>query len=254
MLNLWDCGGQDVFYEAYFASQREHTFRNVAVLIYVFDASSGEVASDLDYYASTIDALAQLSPDARVFVLLHKMDLIPEEIRDALFVERSDLIRSRSAGLSVELFRTSIWDETLYRAWSTVVHALIPRMEVLQSKLAEFAEVCEADEVVLFERATFLVISSCTRKEQADPHRCEKISNIVKQFKLSCMKAQAQFQGLRTGGAAFTVLVDAFTSNTYAMVVTSTAAPGAPPAPTAEATLLNLAIARERFERLMADI
>lgn len=31
MLNLWDCGGQDVFYEAYFASQREHTFRNVAV-------------------------------------------------------------------------------------------------------------------------------------------------------------------------------------------------------------------------------
>ena len=31
MLNLWDCGGQDAFYESYFNSQREATFRNVAV-------------------------------------------------------------------------------------------------------------------------------------------------------------------------------------------------------------------------------
>jgi GTPase SAR1 family protein len=30
-LNLWDCGGQDVFMENYFESQRDHIFRNVAV-------------------------------------------------------------------------------------------------------------------------------------------------------------------------------------------------------------------------------
>ena len=39
----------------------------------------------------------------------------------------------------------------------------------------------------LTERATFLVISSCTRKAHADLHRFEKVANIVKQFKLSCM-------------------------------------------------------------------
>lgn len=37
VLNLWDCGGQEVFMENYFASQKEHIFRNVEVLIYVFD-------------------------------------------------------------------------------------------------------------------------------------------------------------------------------------------------------------------------
>ena len=36
-LNLWDCGGQEAFMENYFASQRHNIFRNVAVLIYVFD-------------------------------------------------------------------------------------------------------------------------------------------------------------------------------------------------------------------------
>ena len=43
VLNLWDCGGQDAFYESYFASRREHVFSNVAVLIYVFDITSGDV-------------------------------------------------------------------------------------------------------------------------------------------------------------------------------------------------------------------
>ena len=40
VLNLWDCGGQAAFMENYFASQRDHIFRNVEVLIYVFDVQS----------------------------------------------------------------------------------------------------------------------------------------------------------------------------------------------------------------------
>ena len=42
--------------------------------------------------------------------------------------------------------------------------------------------------VVLFERATFLVISHSvgSSARARDPHRFEKISNIIKQFKLSC--------------------------------------------------------------------
>lgn len=156
MLNLWDCGGQDAFYESYFNSQREATFRNVAVrgqrqrdshlidtcvpfspvcqvLIYVFDVASAEVDRDLEYYASTIEALVQYSPDAHVFGLLHKMDLVPEAERGRVFEERSGTggvvalidvgghpriffavplaasIIARSAGLPVSLFRTSIW-------------------------------------------------------------------------------------------------------------------------------------------------
>lgn len=57
---------------------------------------------------------------------------------------------------------------------------------MLQTHLSRFAEICESDEVVLFERATFLEISRATRVEHEDIHRFEKISNIVKQFKLSC--------------------------------------------------------------------
>ena len=67
-------------------------------------------------------------------------------------------------------------------------------MEVLEKNLNEFCRVCDADEVVLFEKATFLVISHATHKSHRDMHRFEKISNIIKQFKLSCSKSMAQFQ------------------------------------------------------------
>ena len=47
-----------------------------------------------------------------------------------------------------------------------------------------------------------------------DAHRFEKISNIVKQFKLSCGKAQSQFQGMDVRNSKFTAFIDAFTANT----------------------------------------
>ena len=50
------------------------------------------------------------------------------------------------------------------QAWSAIVHSLIPNAAVLERYLDEFADICDADEVVLFERATFLVISHATRK------------------------------------------------------------------------------------------
>ena len=68
VLNLWDCGGQDAFYTNYFKSQREHIFRNVELLIYVFDIESRNMESDFDYYKGCIDALVENSDDARVFV------------------------------------------------------------------------------------------------------------------------------------------------------------------------------------------
>ena len=46
----------------------------------------------------------------------------------------------------------------------------------------------------MFEKATFLVIAHAERNEHQDVHRFEKISNIVKQFKLSCLKMATVFE------------------------------------------------------------
>ena len=68
--------------ENYFASQRDNIFRNVEVLIYVFDVESREIEKDMHYYQSCLEAILQHSPKAKIFCLVHKMDLVHEEQRD----------------------------------------------------------------------------------------------------------------------------------------------------------------------------
>ncbi|KAM5290625.1 ras-related GTP-binding protein B isoform X1 [Pteronotus mesoamericanus] len=244
VLNLWDCGGQDNFMENYFTSQRDNIFRNVEVLIYVFDVESRELEKDMHYYQSCLEAILQNSPDAKIFCLVHKMDLVQEDQRDLIFKEREEDLRRLSRPLECSCFRTSIWDETLYKAWSSIVYQLIPNVQQLEMNLRNFAEIIEADEVLLFERATFLVISHYQCKEQRDAHRFEKISNIIKQFKLSCSKLAASFQSMEVRNSNFAAFIDIFTSNTYVMVVMSD-----PSIPSA-ATLINIRNARKHFEKL----
>uniref|UniRef100_H0Z562 Ras-related GTP-binding protein n=1 Tax=Taeniopygia guttata TaxID=59729 RepID=H0Z562_TAEGU len=244
VLNLWDCGGQDTFMENYFTSQRDNIFRNVEVLIYVFDVESRELEKDMHYYQSCLEAILQNSPDAKIFCLVHKMDLVQEDQRDLIFKEREEDLKRLSRPLECVCFRTSIWDETLYKAWSSIVYQLIPNVQQLEMNLRNFAQIIEADEVLLFERATFLVISHYQCKEQRDVHRFEKISNIIKQFKLSCSKLAASFQSMEVRNSNFAAFIDIFTSNTYVMVVMSD-----PSIPSA-ATLINIRNARKHFEKL----
>lgn len=346
---MWDCGGQDAFYESYFERDRETIFRSVELLIYVFDIESESPEKDFDHFCGVLEAIEENSPDARVFVLVHKMDLVAEEDREAILQDRKRLIEESCASCGVENFQcfgTSIWDETLYKAWSEIVTNLIPNIRLLESHLNNFCRVCDADEVVLFERATFLVISHAQhsnseggdaalgptasstpllpegaiasspptdavdvpessmasspmspdsgaggepapenlseagdksasgmasstggasvdqngggaieetprhvgRTTHFDAHRFEKISNIVKQFKLSCGKAQSQFQGMEVRNTRFSAFIDAFTANTYIMVIVSN-----PHVHTA-ATLLNIQNARNHFERFIPRI
>lgn len=244
VLNLWDCGGQESFMEQYFASQKDNIFRNVEVLIYVFDVESRELDKDMHYYQSCLEAILQNSPDAKIFCLVHKMDLVAEEQRDIIFKEREEDLKRLSKPLECTAFRTSIWDETLYRAWSSIVYQLIPNVKALEHSLNYFANVVDADEVLLFERATFLVISHCQRKQHRDSHRFEKVSNIIKQFKLSCSKLGAKFSSMEVRNSIFAAFIDTFTSNTYVMVIMSD------PSIPSEATLINIRNARKYFEEL----
>ncbi|TPX45784.1 hypothetical protein SeMB42_g01310 [Synchytrium endobioticum] len=241
-LNLWDCGGQESFMESYIQQQRDHIFRNVEVLIYVFDVESREHEKDMHYYQSMLENILKSSKDAKIFCLIHKMDLVQQDLREDIFKDREAELKRRSLPLYITAFPTSIWDESLYKAWSSIVYSLIPSIRELELNLQGLALLCDADEVLLFEKTTFLVIAHATQKQHEDQHRFEKISNIIKQFKLSCGKSQTQFTSMEIRNGTFSAFIDALTSNTYLMVVMSD------PTIQSSATLLNMHAARKHFE------
>jgi Ras-related GTP-binding protein A/B len=256
-LNLWDCGGQDAFTESYLNSQRESVFSDASVLIYVFDIESREVDRDLDTYSAVIAALKEYSPTAFVFCLVHKMDLVQHEQRERIYDERCRLIAARSEGLSLETFASSIWDQTLYKAWAGIVHKMVPNLAVIEKFLQAFAKQLHAEEIVLFERSTFLMvtnvftnaISSGNTHDNPNPDRYERISNIMKSYKHTVARntrttpASAGFLLFKIQTPSFNCFLARFTANTYIYLVV-------PPGEAAfNCAVLNTMMARDVFAK-----
>ncbi|GAB7346984.1 hypothetical protein MBLNU459_g3138t1 [Dothideomycetes sp. NU459] len=264
MLNLWDCGGQDGFTESYLTHQRSHVFASVAVLIFVFDVESREFSADLVNYASIIAALRENSPQAKIFVLIHKMDLIMLNMRDVVFKERSDAIRSVSsehgfggsaedAGREVDFWGTSIWDQSLYKAWTQVIYYLVPNAGAIESLLRQLADVLEAHELILYERTTCLMVTHITRQsETGNPHpdRFERLSSILKSQKHSIAKhtgmpaGSANFAELQIKTGEFMFLITRLTENTNLAVVMGSGEA------MYNAARINIARARDKFAEL----
>lgn len=72
--------------ENYFSTQKENIFKNVQVLIYVFDIESKEIEKDNLYFESCLESIREYSSDAKIFCLVHKMDLVSEEHRERVKV------------------------------------------------------------------------------------------------------------------------------------------------------------------------
>jgi Ras-related GTP-binding protein A/B len=118
------------------------------------------------------------------------MDLVQARLRQAMFDERAEYIRDASEGFkeTVEFFATSIWDQSLYKAWTKIIYYLIPNAGTIEQLLEQLAEVIDARELILYERTTCLTVAHVTRPtEEPNPFtdRFERISSILKTHKQS---------------------------------------------------------------------
>jgi hypothetical protein len=107
-----------------------------------------------------------------------------------MFDERAEYIRDASEGFkqTVEFFATSIWDQSLYKAWTKIIYYLIPNAGTIEALLEQLAEVIDARELILYERTTCLTVAHVTRQtEEPNPFtdRFERISSILKTHKQS---------------------------------------------------------------------
>lgn len=161
------------------------------------------------------------------------------------------------------------------------MHTLIPNASILSRHLSTFAEACNAAEVILFERTTFLVIAtsssnpSSTRSspephetpntEGLDSKRYERTSELIKAFKYACTRVREEFRSLEMEMYDFTAVLDELTKNTYVMVIvhdptirTLLSPPFILPLLTWTSTetaalKMNIRLARRKFEELQND-
>ncbi|CAO1631567.1 unnamed protein product [Sympodiomycopsis kandeliae] len=229
VISLFDMGGQQAYMDSYLDDRKGQLFKDVGAFVYVFDM--GNVAEDDDghqewegdfrYWKECLRLLHQNSPNAQVICLLHKMDLVDPNKRKEVYLEKCKQLTNKAVELGIQNLKcrgTSIWDETLYRAWSQIIHSLIPNITSLESNLKQFVEITGATEAVIFEKTTFLVIArseaeqtTSSARQDSDPllegypsteserqsllsagklhpDRFERISELVKNLRGTCQK------------------------------------------------------------------
>lgn len=307
-LNLLDGGGQQKYVLKYLTKQQEYVFRNVAVMLFVFDICSfSEQEPDgtkvvgsqsagnwtkndmLQYFRNSMSLICQHSPHAKVFVLLHKIDLIHESLRQKIFQERkADILQavqnvhagdgdggdeSSSVVSNIQFFCTSMWTDSLFRAFSSVVRSLIPNRVKLTQVIQSVGIACRAAEVALYERSTFLCLGHVTRCTEPDhphtddPHKAQpgdgnerssfefrpsegelrttQVSEMVKHFKLSCMNNTTTLDGFTIETANFTAILSTFTEYVHILVVCDD------PSISVELHRINIDAARNRFRSFL---
>lgn len=99
--------------DSYLTTQRSTIFQQVGVMIYVFDVESREPRKDMEYYRDCLEGLRFHSPDAAIFILVHKMDLVREQ--QQVLEKRREELEEASGDAVISVFGTTIFDQTLYK-------------------------------------------------------------------------------------------------------------------------------------------
>ena len=221
-LRINDCGGQDDLMSHYVRDVPHQVFGDVQFLVYVFDIQFKNEDQDLQIYKEIVQSLLMHSEKAKIFVLLHKLDLIAPTKRSAVFEEYKRKIQNITPEEHIiDIFGTSIWNESLYYAWSVIIKHIIPDITFFNTILSSMAKLIQCEEIIVVEKASFLIIGSYNKdtKDAKNILKYERISTLVKNFKIGCSKKGKEIESIVIRNQDFTIVLEVFTKNTFILLM-----------------------------------
>ena len=149
------------------------------------------------------------------------MDKIDEEKRDIIISNKKEKFKSKAGNFEIDIYQTSIWEISLYKAFSNILASIIKNNDNIRKILEDYAKACDADEVLLFDKTTLLVISSFSNREFKDEERFEKMCNSIKKFESSYKSISNHFNDFIIKNKVNTIYFNQFNNCTYIMIVLS---------------------------------
>ncbi|CAL2048737.1 unnamed protein product [Caenorhabditis brenneri] len=136
---------------------RRATYKNVDGLIFVFDAVEKDRANELEHFVNVWKMLASESPNAKVYVFLHRADLIQgsrtEALCDFKMKLKGSMVEAQARPHELKLMATCVYDrESVSGAWSTVFRSLCGTPEGWSQRLTTFGVGMGFDQVMVFDK------------------------------------------------------------------------------------------------------
>lgn len=152
--SIWDFPGQVDFFDATFDT--DMIFSGCGALIFVIDAQDDYLEALTKLNATVVKAF-EVNPAIRLEVFIHKVDGLSDDTkmdtqRDIHQRATDDLTE---AGLEQQVhlsfYLTSIYDHSIFEAFSKVVQKLIPQLPTLENLLNIFISNSQIEKAFLFD-------------------------------------------------------------------------------------------------------
>lgn len=179
---IWDLPGQIDYLDPDFDA--ESIFGGVGAMIWVLDALDNYM-DPISRLTDTIVHLQQSYPSIQYSVFIHKIDCLTEDLREDTVRDITQRITDDlyDAGLEnppITYHSTSIFDSSIYEAFSKVMQGLVPQMPVLESLLNTISSSCHFEKVYIFDVISKIYIASDTSSVDFSAYElCSDYINII---------------------------------------------------------------------------
>ncbi|SCU78667.1 LAME_0A05292g1_1 [Lachancea meyersii CBS 8951] len=161
-LAVMELPGQLNYFEPNYDSER--LFKSVGALVYVID-SQDEYMNALTNFAIIVEYAYKVNPDINIEVLIHKVDGLSEDFkvetqRDIMQRTGEELLELGLDGVQVSFYLTSIFDHSIYEAFSRIVQKLISELPFLENMLDNLVQHSKIEKCFLFDINSKIYVST----------------------------------------------------------------------------------------------
>ncbi|XP_038616819.1 ras-related GTP-binding protein D [Tachyglossus aculeatus] len=193
---IWDFPGQIDFFDPTF--DYEMIFRGTGALIFVID-SQDDYMEALARLHLTVTRAYKVNPDINFEVFIHKVDGLSDDHkietqRDIHQRANDDLADAGLEKIHLSFYLTSIYDHSIFEAFSKVVQKLIPQLPTLENLLNIFISNSGIEKAFLFDVVSKIYIATDSTPVDMQTYElcCDMIDVVID---ISCI------YGLQEDGA-----------------------------------------------------
>eukprot|EP00761_Pharyngomonas_kirbyi_P013274 gb/GECH01013301.1/.p1 GENE.gb/GECH01013301.1/~~gb/GECH01013301.1/.p1 ORF type:complete len:367 (+),score=90.33 gb/GECH01013301.1/:1-1101(+) len=179
---IWDFPGQIDFFDS--ALDSDFIFGSCGALVFVIDAQD-EYSEALNKLHQTLVKAHSVNPDVVFEVFIHKVDGLSNDHRletrndiqqqVSSFLEDSDM-----HDINVSFHLTSIYDHSIFEAFSKVIQKLIPQMDTLENLLDLLIASSRIEKAFLFDVVSKIYIASdSTPVDNTTYELCSDMIDVV---------------------------------------------------------------------------
>ena len=161
---VWDFPGHLDYFDPAF--DVDNIFEEIGALIWVIDAQD-EYLEAIMRLNTTILNLQHSYPNINVEVFVHKVDGLSEDykgdtFRDIIQRVQDELSDHGYENAPVSFYQTSIYDHSIFEAFSKVIQKLIPQLPTLEALLNSLCSTCHIEKAYLFDIMSKIYIATDT--------------------------------------------------------------------------------------------